>query len=144
MVLKFRMKKIYIYPLFASMLLFMACDEKIVFVNCSECKAEEPVTAGILLKLEPENTNYTNVKVYRGTIEDSILVDSFTTESTDYTYKAEVNTRYTFTAEYLSFTGRTTIAVNSAFPRVKYEKTQCQNPCYYVYDNSVNLRIKYH
>ena len=135
-------RKIFIFTFFTLLLLF-SCNDKIIFVICSQCVADEPKTADIKLNLEPETGSFINVNVYRGLIEDSVLVDSFTTDSAEYTYIGEVNTKYTFTAEYLTRSGNTIIAVNTAWPRVKYEKQQCQNPCYYTYDKTVNLRIKY-
>ncbi len=123
--------------------MLFSCNDKILFVNCSQCVADEPKTADINLNLEPETGNFVNVNVYRGPLEDSILVDSFTTGSVDYTYTGEINTKYTFTAQYLTTSGKIIVAVNTAWPRVKYEKQQCQNPCYYIYDKDVNLRIKY-
>jgi hypothetical protein len=137
-------KKIILYSVFAVLLILFSCDEKVLFVNCGECVADEPTTADIKLKLEPETGNWVFVNVYRGVVEDSVLVDSFTTDSVDYTYHGDVNTKYTFTAQYLSSSGKTYVAVDTAWPRVKYEKQQCQDPCYFIYDNNVNLRIKYH
>ncbi len=115
-----------------------------VFINCDNCFPDEPATAQLHLSLEPEQYNDVIIKVYRGPLEDSVRVDSIRTQSTDYTYKADVSVRYTFTAEYLTPSGVKYIAVNSAYPRVVYDKNQCQDPCYYVYDTSVNLRLKYH
>jgi len=53
-----------------------------------------------------------------------------------------LNKKYTVTATY-QIDGDTYIAVDSAFPRVKYTKEQCEDPCYFVYDRIVDLRIKY-
>lgn len=133
-----------IYLLFAILLLLLSCDDKIIIVNCSDCTADEPEKADIVLKLEPETGSFVLVRVYRGPLEDNIMIDSFTTESTQYTYTADLNTKYTFTAEYLLVTGTTIVVVNSAYPRVKYEKDQCEHNCFFVYGNKVNLRIKYH
>jgi hypothetical protein len=136
--------KIIPYLIVAALLVLFSCDEKPVFVNCNECVADEPLTAGIKIKLEAETGNWVLINVYRGAIEDSVLVDTITTDSVDYTYTGEVNTKYTFTAEYHIVSGKIIVAVDTAWPRVKYEKQQCQDPCYFIYDNNVNLRIKYH
>ena len=138
------MKKTIIYIISVVVLILLSCNEKIIFVTCSECVADEPTTASIELKLEPEASNWVTVRVYRGNIEDSVLVDTFTSSAAEETYTGDVNTRYTFSAEYFSQTGRRTIAFDTAYPRVKFEDKQCDNPCYFVYDNKVNLRIKYH
>lgn len=138
------MKKFAIYALLAALIAMLSCEKRFMIVDCSDCTTDQPTTTNIHLKLEPEVNNYALVKVYRGALDDSILIDSFTTDSEEYSYAAEINTRYTFTAEYFSQTGEIIIAVNTAYPRVRYEKQQCENPCYYVYDNKVNLRVKYH
>jgi len=56
-------------------------------------------------------------------------------------YFVSINKKYTITATY--FFGAKYTAVNSVTPRVRYSKDQCDDPCYYVYDKTVNLKLKY-
>jgi hypothetical protein len=135
-----------IHLVFTVMLLMLSCDGKFVLVNCDECTAEEPKTVDLALRLETESGSTAQVDVYKGIIEDNILLDSFITNSTDYTYTVDVNTKYTFTARYehFAFSEKTIVVVNAVYPRVRYEKNQCENNCYYVYDKKVNLRVKYY
>ena len=135
-----------IYFLTIILLLLLSCDGKFVIVNCDECTEEEPKTVNLSLAIETETDNVAQIDVYKGVIEDNILLDSFTTTSASYTYSVDVNVRYTFAAKYenIFFSGKTIVVVSTVYPRVRYEKAQCENNCYYVYDKKVNLRVKYH
>ena len=146
MVLMQMKHSIKIYLLTAILLLLLSCDGKFVIVNCDDCTTDEPKTINLALSFEPETGNAVQVDVYKGVIEDNILLDSFTTTSISYTYNVDINVRYTFTAKYenISFSGKTIVVVATVYPRVRYEKSQCENNCYYVYDKKVNLRVKYH
>jgi hypothetical protein len=53
-----------------------------------------------------------------------------------------LNKKYTATAMYY-YADNNYVVVDSAFPKVKYEKDQCNDPCYFVYDRVVNLRLHY-
>jgi hypothetical protein len=53
-----------------------------------------------------------------------------------------LNKKYTFSVSYITPEGTFT-AIDSATPRVSYNKDQCNDPCYYVYDKVIDLRLKY-
>jgi hypothetical protein len=142
MVLNGMRRALLIPAVFITVAAILSCD-KIIIVNCDNCVENEPANAELHLKLEPESYNDVTVSVYRGPIDDNILIDSFVTSSTDYTYTVDLNTKYTFAAEYILISGKTVVVINTAWPRVKYEKEQCENNCYYTYDTTVNLKIKY-
>jgi hypothetical protein len=57
-------------------------------------------------------------------------------------YDVPINKKYTATATYYKSDIKY-VAVDSATPRVKYDKNQCDDPCYFVYDRVVDLRLKY-
>lgn len=125
--------------------LIFSCDKSVSFVPCSDCTKEEPNTAVIEIKIsETGMTNFTGivVKIYAGDLEDKVLLDSLYTLSTHPTYNATLNKKYTITATYRT-DGALYIAVGSVFPRVRYEPNQCTDPCYYIYDRKVNLKLKY-
>jgi hypothetical protein len=123
---------------------FFSCEEQGLFIKCSDCSAEEPLNTNLEIKLDlNKNGLYTLVKIYEGNLEDSILYKS---QSTNITYSLKVpvsiNKKYTVTATYYIHDNYYT-TVDSATPRVKYEKDQCDDPCYFVYDKVVDLRLKY-
>ena len=141
MVLK-SMKSIIRILLFQFLIFLFSCEEHGLFVKCSECLADEPLKAN--LELSFNNSNYSSVKVsiYEGNIEDNILYTSFTIygeEST--TVSVRINKMYSATATY-SVSNDNIVVVDAAIPRVTYSEDQCDEPCYYVYDKKLDLRLK--
>jgi hypothetical protein len=94
------------------------------------------------IKISHESINLIEIKVYEGTIEDNNLYEIFRSSGV-ITHSVPVNKKYTLTATFL-LGGNTYTSVDSAFPRVKYDKYSCDEPCYYVYDNNINLMLKYY
>lgn len=128
--------------LFIAFTLVFSC-QRMPIINCSDCSDTEPLNTNISIKISQPGSASTIINVYEGDIEDNILFKSLTTNNvTETTLNVPVNKKYTLTATYNLPEGTYT-AVDSAFPRVKYDEQQCENPCYYVYDNMVNLRLKY-
>lgn len=120
-----------------------SCEKQPLVFNCSDCTEQEPITADLVIKLDPSSIEIVNVKVYEGDIEDNILSRTISTSESEATVSVTLNKTYTLTAEY-HVSGKTYIAVDSVTPGVKYDKDQCDNPCYFVYNKTINLRIKYH
>jgi len=119
-----------------------SCEEQSFFVKCDECVADEPVNAELKIKLSKSSSGGAKINVYTGNLEDSILYRTLTTSSTETSIRVTLNQKYTVTASYLE-PPKTYIAVDSATPRVVYNKDQCTDPCYYIYDRVVDLRLKY-
>jgi len=130
--------------LFIAMALFFSCEDPgVIVINCSDCLDEEPVTARLKIKLEEPGYGYgTIIRIYQGNLEDSILYDTFSSSFSQIYREVPLNKTYTLTASYY-IRGYNYIAVNSVTPHVLYDKDNCEEPCYYVYDNNVNLRLKY-
>ena len=82
------------------------------------------------------------VRVYQGEIEDSVLYAYTEISGEKYTPGVTLNKKYTVTATYYTG-GKTYIAIDSAVPKVKYIEDQCEEPCYFVYDRVIDLRLKY-
>jgi hypothetical protein len=112
-------------------------------VKCSDCLDSEPVTTNLIIKLDYGTFGAPiAVKVYEGNLEDNILYKTTQGSGTEYRVTVNLNKKYTVTASYI-ISGISYIAVDSATPRVRDEKEQCDNTCYFVYDNVVDLRLKY-
>jgi len=139
MVLKNRIKRITGLSVFLIVVVLFSCEKMGLFVDCTRCEADEPIEAQISLRV---STDYGEayVNIYQGYLEDSILVRSLRTSS-ETTFYLPVNKNYTFAARYI-IAGNVYFAINSITPRVRYVKDQCDDPCYYVYDNEVDLRLK--
>jgi len=133
----------YLHILFIAALALLSCDEKFVIVNCNECTATEPVDVVLEITLDQQETSNIHISVYDGNIEDNILLKSFYTNAIETEVRVKVNKKYTLTAEYHESGGSSCIVVNTAYPRVRYEMNQCEEPCYYVSDKKVKLKLKY-
>jgi hypothetical protein len=123
-----------------------SCEKEPLIIKCSDCVSTEPLVANIKAKLSFFPNSNAVVKVYEGYVEDNILYATLysTAKSANYDecyVDVTINKMYTFVATYSLSTG-TYYVTNSTTPRVKYETEQCTDPCYYVYDNEINLRLK--
>lgn len=124
------------------MAVFFSCEKPGTgIINCSECKQEEPVTASIEI-ITVYMQNPAMINIYEGNLEDNILMDTFEAFSDRITRVVPVNRKYTVTADY-NITGKSYIVVNSVYPRVLYDDESCDEPCYYVYDDMIDMRLKY-
>jgi hypothetical protein len=122
---------------------FFSCEEQGLFVQCSDCTTSEPLKTNLEVKLDFANYGYeTLINVYEGNIEDSIIYRSVSTTSANTTINVALNKKYTLTATYY-IPDNFYIVIDSATPKVKYEKSQCDDPCYFVYDKVIDLRLKY-
>jgi hypothetical protein len=120
-----------------------SCEEEPFFVQCDDCVALEPVKAELKMKLDDALYGVsTIINVYAGNLEDNILYRTIQTSASETSTSVSLNQKYTVTATYYK-DGTYYIAVDAATPRVTYNKDQCTDPCYYVYDRIVELRIKY-
>lgn len=124
-----------------SLTALFSCEEKGVYIICSDCFENEPVTAELNIKIEKGLTTPATIRIYERNLEDSILIYSTQTVSKNFYHSVSLNRKYTITATY-EFSDNTYIAVDSATPRVKYSKDQCDNPCYWVYDRLLDLSLK--
>lgn len=131
--------------IFILLVLLFSCEKTgLVFVKCSECTGFEPTTADLDIMLNSGDFGTTQVNIYEGNLEDNILYGSLRVagRNSNITYDVLINKKYTITAEYL-IDGKRYIAVDSAQPRVKYDEDSCDEPCYYIYDTILDLRLKY-
>jgi hypothetical protein len=124
-------------------ILFFSCEDQGLFVKCPDCVSDEPKNTNLEVKLDlPSPGQVTKVNIYEGNLEDSVLYDSMNTTGENASFTVTINKTYTVTADY-NVADNYYVAVDSATPRVKYDKSHCDNPCYFVYDNNVDLRLKY-
>jgi hypothetical protein len=121
--------------------ILFSCEEQGIFVKCPDCTKEEPVNVSLDVKLDINYYGTTKIKVYEGNLEDSILYETYFTSHSTFSVPVTINKKYTLTATYY-IPDNYYIVVDSATPRDRYEKDQCDNPCYFVYDKIVDLRLK--
>jgi len=153
MVLIHNMKAFKTSTLFLILVFCFSCEEDlqllrdISFVNCDECTTNEPHKAILDIKLEKlyRHSLYdplVEITVFEGNLEDDIVYRSIQTTNNETTADVPLNKKYTITAKYY-INNNTYIAVNSVTPHVKYDRHNCDEPCYYVVNKLVNLRLKY-
>jgi len=140
MVLKFMngLIRIFIFILIA---VSFSCEDRGWIADCSECTSFEPWEGYLVVKLTG-NESPVMVSVYEGEVEDSVLYAFAEIEGEKYTPGINLNKKYTVTATY-NIGNKTYIAIDSAIPKVRYTEDQCEDPCYFIYDRVIDLRIKY-
>jgi len=136
------MKKILRITSLFILIISLSCEDQGFIVQCSDCIPEEPITAELYADLDPDLFYECLVQIWEGNLEDSILVDSYPIYSRTFTQEVTINKKYTITATYYISDVRY-IAVDTATPRVRYEKSQCEEPCFFIYDKKCDLRLKY-
>ena len=143
MVLNKYLRKVSGVLIFIFLVLMFSCEDMAtLLIDCSKCKTDEPSDATVDIKLS-DNYNPVIINVFEGNLEDSILYRSFTVVGKSTTCSLPLNKKFTFTARYYKVSGEYFYAVNSITAHVKYIEDQCDNACYFVYDNTVNIRLKY-
>lgn len=142
MVLNF-MKSILKIFFTALLVVFFSCEENGWLADCNDCTVEIPRTAFLFITVTDTEMPVT-INIYEGELEDSVLFDSATVYNNvnEYSSYVPVNKSYSITATY-KIDDDTYIAVDSAYPKVRFTEDQCEEACYYVYDREVDVRLKY-
>ncbi|MCU0461699.1 MAG: hypothetical protein MUF36_06765 [Bacteroidales bacterium] len=125
---------------FLLMAILFSCDE-VLFVNCSECVTDQLEEAYIKISHDL-NTSGVDITIYSGNIKDSVIFGSYRTFGKTSYFRVLLNNCYIVTAEY-NIEGKRYVAVNTVMPKVTLEEEQCNDPCYFVYNRDVDLRLKY-
>jgi len=118
-----------------------SCEKPGVIVRCEECLENEPVETELIIKLSPVTFGQVEVIIYEGNLEDNVIYSSFSTSYSEEKIFVMLNKQYTVTARYIR-DGKTYIAVDSAVPRVKYDKSSCDDPCWFIYDHKINVALR--
>ncbi len=125
-----------------ALILLFSCEDSMYISDCSECEEDEQVTAILEADLSPDYRNGIIVMLWEGRVEDNIRIDSAKIFSSAYNKSVSLNRTYTVTATYIKG-NKTYTTVDSTTPRVRYTEDMCDEPCYFVYDKKVDLRLKY-
>ncbi|HNY14594.1 MAG TPA: hypothetical protein PKI12_03575 [Bacteroidales bacterium] len=125
---------------FMSASILFSCEE-VLFIDCQKCLGSEPADVYIEVALN-HNLEGVGITIYKGTLENGIIIGNYDTFSKNSFYRVTLNNNYTIVAEY-SIKGKTYKAVNTIMPKVTFDEDSCSDPCYYVYNDKVQLRLKY-
>ena len=127
------------------MLILFSCEEGYL-TDCSECKAGAPEDASLKILVGYPHHTVLNmvVTIYDGTIEDNIVIVRYNYNDLYAERRVVVvlYKNYSATTEF-TYNGQTYITMAAICPKVRYEKNACGDPCYYVYDNILDLRLRY-
>jgi hypothetical protein len=130
--------------LFVALIFCFSCEEQGLTVKCPDCTENEPTKTELELKLNLSDYGFlsTLITVYEGNLEDNVIYDTFQTNDENSSVTVSLNKKYTVTATYF-IPDNSYVAVDSSTPKVRFEKSQCDDPCYFVYDRILDLRLKY-
>jgi len=122
------------------MLILGACEDGYI-TDCDECYPEVP--GDVYLKIHvTKDQLISTLKIYEGPIEDKRLLNEFIVYEDECEYEAMLYKDYTLSIEYL-INGKKYIAIDKARPKVRKDENTCDEECYYIYDNIVDLTLKY-
>jgi hypothetical protein len=138
------MKKLVILILtaFAAFVPF-SCEDLNLLVDCNSCYESLPDLLNLEIKVSIDSENsYVPVTLYRGSIENGVVISNDTTyNSVYYSKDVEFGENYSAVAKY-SRGGRTIYAVDGRFLKKKLDRSSCNNPCYTVSGDVLDLRLK--
>ena len=123
---------------------FHSCSaENLIEFNCEECYIDKPLytTAQANLTINHENQEIP-ITIYRGSPDSNEIVFSDTITDKTLWIDIENQVEYTFVARYTR-NGRTHYVTNTLKTRVDFYPESCSDPCYFVTNKMVNLRVKY-
>ena len=111
-------------------------------INCSDCKFNEPDSADIkmLFTINSENPRVPLV-VYRGKVEDSLVDWVDTTHSETLYLYVKTGQYYSVVAKYKAG-AKTIYAVDGDKIIVQNEADYCNETCYIVTNNELDIRLK--
>ncbi len=126
--------------------LLFSCEDSIVS-DCRDCYPES--TPPAQLKILYRNPDYVplnpKVTLYEGAVEDSIIIRKYNIEMpvSYIEVDAILYKDYSATLEFF-IDGRRYITTAAACPKAGFDESSCEEPCYFVYDNVLDLRLRYH
>ena len=122
-----------------------SCDS--VFIDCStydfsDCTYDEPSEALLYINLsyEPEFDSV-RVTIFDGDVEDKDTIESFIADYHTYDIWLKVNKDYSGTAEY--FTGNKVITVIDGDKLRTQQVSRCEESCYIIKGDELNLQLKF-
>ena len=136
------MRRIFKITGFISLILAFSC-EKLEIYDCSNCLDSIPAEPTLYIKLRSAlgNEPSYHVRVYKGKIEDNILIDERVT-CCDFNIYGLINQEYSAIATQFADGIKYNI-VSGTTIKVVSQDDFCEDVCYIVTDNEIDLRKKY-
>jgi len=128
---------------FIATLIPSSCEDSTLFVDCDKCyeSISEKISLELKVTIDSENS-FVPITLYRGDIDNGEVISEDTAYTANfYTQDVAVGEYYSAIARY-SHNGRIINAVDGRKLRKKLDKNSCNNPCYIVQGDLLDLRLK--
>jgi hypothetical protein len=121
-----------------------SCDDPFIFrIDCSECFTSPPDYTLVYITV---NRNAENPKIpitiYYGPFEDNNIAAVDTARSNKIWISLQTNKHYTLKGEYYK-NDRLYNVINGTHLRLRYDDETCDEPCYYIIGDEVDLTLKF-
>jgi len=127
------------------MTLMYACSEKIFTagVDCEECYQEKPDSAYLVIELTI-NDIYDSIPltVYKNEVENNEIEWIDTAYANPFYLLVPVNKEFSVAAEYIKSTEKI-IAIDGTKIRIKHVSGECDEDCWIIEGDDLNVKLKY-
>ncbi|MDR2011001.1 MAG: hypothetical protein LBQ22_11050 [Bacteroidales bacterium] len=132
--------------LIISFLFFLSGCNKFPWIKegeCDYCYSEKPGTVAVRLNFSRQYDDESEIyyTVYQGKAFGSAIVLEGKTSYSYLDIYMEPDKSYTIVAEYFKF-NKTYYVINECTTKIKYLRSVCDDPCYYVFDTQCDLELK--
>ncbi|MEI6765249.1 MAG: hypothetical protein WCM76_06370 [Bacteroidota bacterium] len=133
--------------IFALCVVCCGCKSSVSEQDCqsydyTDCETTEPVAANLNIRLTINAENpWVPVSIYRGRVEDSVLVKYDSIKEEKYSVLMETGSYYSVVARYIS--GDKIIYAIGGDKVSKSSQTTCDSICWTVTEGNVNVELKY-
>lgn len=125
--------------------LLFSCEDSFVG-DCSECYPEgQPPAKLKIIYRDSDFFPYTPVlTLYAGAAEDGIIINRYEIDMANFYIELDAiyYKDYSATLEF-SYEGRKYITTAGACPQSGFDESSCEEPCYFLYGNVLDLRLRY-
>ncbi len=126
-------------------LLLFSCEEGYL-TDCSQCSVSEDYNVVLKINLRDQDRYMEDpvVTLYEGPVSDGIVIEKYyiVDPNSMIYYGAILYKDYSATLEF-RYNGRQYVSTAGACPKVRFDETTCDEPCWYVYDNIIELNLRY-
>jgi len=128
-----------------TILLLFSCEEGYL-TDCTRCYTSQNYNVILNIKLDNHDRNLENpvLTLYEGPVSDGVIIEKYQVRNTNsIVYQGALLYKdYSATLEF-SYNGRQYVTTAGACPKVRYDETTCEQPCWYIYDNIIDLNLRY-
>ena len=120
-----------------------SCEDLKLFVDCDKCYTDLPEKYSIEIKVNLDSENpYIPITLYKGEIDNGSIIDTDTIYYTPYyTIDVKFGEYYSAIARYRHH-GRVIYAVDGRKLSKKLDESSCNESCYVVSGDELDLRLK--